>query len=395
MVSRRTHQNEIVTKNPRKKLGLYCHVPFCAHQCDYCAFYKEEPTAQKIKRYLECIEAEMKLLNIETPFDTIYIGGGTPGVLTANSFEHLCSSLTQNNISREIEEFSVEFSPSTVQKEKISVLMNFGCNRITLGVQSFNEKTMKSLGRRQTLNQVLKAYESIRICGIQNIGIDLIFCVPGQTHQEWLEDLRIAVDLQPQHISTYNLTFEKDTKLTKYLEDNNISKKTDDEEADFFIETRDFLCRNGYRQYEVSNYCRPGFESKHNLNTWKMNDWIGIGPSACSQYMSKRFSNSCSLEKWESNIGNNMLSHENIIDVTDKQMAEDSIIFGLRMTDGIDLDEINANFPKINVNIIKKFFDSLKENKLAKINNSHVALTSKGLLVADAISVEILNIMSK
>ena len=111
--------------------------------------------------------------------------------------------------------------------------------------------------------------------------------------------------------------------------------------------------------------------------------------------MGKRFANSCSLEKWESNIGNNMLSHENIIDVTDKQMAEDSIIFGLRMTDGIDLDEINANFPKINVNIIKKFFDSLKENKLAKINNSHVALTSKGLLVADAISVEILNIMSK
>ena len=370
MVSRRTHQNEIVTKNPRKKLGLYCHVPFCAHQCDYCAFYKEEPTAQKIKRYLECIEAEMKLLNIETPFDTIYIGGGTPGVLTANSFERLCSSLTQNNISRENEEFSVEFSPSTVQKEKISVLMNFGCNRITLGVQSFNEKTMKSLGRRQTLNQVLKAYESIRICGIQNIGIDLIFCVPGQTHQEWLEDLRIAVDLQPQHISTYNLTFEKDTKLTKDLKGNNIAKKTDDEEADFFIETRDFLCRNGYRQYEVSNYC-------------------------CSQYMGKRFSNSCSLEKWESNIGNNMLSHENIIDVTDKQMAEDSIIFGLRMTDGIDLDEINANFPKINVNIIKKFFDSLKENKLAKINNSHVALTSKGLLVADAISVEILNIMSK
>ena len=363
MVSRRTHQNEIVTKNPRKKLGLYCHVPFCAHQCDYCAFYKEEPTAQKIKRYLECIEAEMKLLNIETPFDTIYIGGGTPGVLTANSFERLCSSLTQNNISRENEEFSVEFS--------------------------------KSLGRRQTLNQVLKAYESIRICGIQNIGIDLIFCVPGQTHQEWLEDLRIAVDLQPQHISTYNLTFEKDTKLTKDLKGNNIAKKTDDEEADFFIETRDFLCRNGYRQYEVSNYCRPGFESKHNLNTWKMNDWIGIGPSACSQYMGKRFSNSCSLEKWESNIGNNMLSHENIIDVTDKQMAEDSIIFGLRMTDGIDLDEINANFPKINVNIIKKFFDSLKENKLAKINNSHVALTSKGLLVADAISVEILNIMSK
>ena len=254
---------------------------------------------------------------------------------------------------------------------------------------------MKSLGRRQTLNQVLKAYESIRICGIQNIGIDLIFCVPGQTHQEWLEDLRIAVDLRPQHISTYNLTFEKDTKLTKDLKGNNITKKTEDEEADFFIETRDFLQRNGYRQYEVSNYCRPGFESKHNLNTWKMNDWIGIGPSACSQYMSKRFSNSCSLEKWESNIGNNMLSHENVIDITDKQMAEDRMIFGLRMTDGIDLDEINANFPKINVDIIKKFFDSLKENKLAKINNSHISLTADGLLVADAISVGILDIMSK
>ena len=395
MVSRRTHQNEIVAKNSRKKLGLYCHVPFCAHQCDYCAFYKEEPTAQKIKRYLECIEAEMKLLNIKTPFDTIYIGGGTPGVLTANSFEHLCSSLTQNNISREIEEFSVEFSPSTVQKEKISVLMNFGCNRITLGVQSFNEKTMKSLGRRQTLNHVLKAYENICLCGIQNIGIDLIFCIPGQTHQEWLEDLRIAVDLQPQHISTYNLTFEKDTKLANGLEDNDITKKTDEEEADFFLETRDFLQRNGYRQYEVSNYCIPGFESKHNLNTWKMNYWIGVGPSACSQYMGKRFSNPCSLEKWESTIENNMLSHENIIDVTDKQMAEDSIIFGLRMTDGIDLGEIDTNFPEINIDSVRKFFRFLEKNKLAKINNSRISLTSDGLLVADAISVEILDIMSR
>ena len=128
---------------------------------------------------------------------------------------------------------------------------------------------------------------------------------------------------------------------------------------------------------------------------WCTNEKTAMETALGMSYMGKRFSNSCSLEKWESNIGNNMLSHENVIDITDKQMAEDRMIFGLRMTDGIDLDEINANFPKINVDIIKKFFDSLKENKLAKINNSHISLTADGLLVADAISVEILNIMSK
>ena len=126
-----------------------------------------------------------------------------------------------------------------------------------------------------------------------------------------------------------------------------------------------------------------------------MNDWIGVGPSACSQYIGKYFSNSCSLEKWESNIGSNVLSYENIVDVTDKQMTEDRIIFGLRMTDGIDLDEIDTNFPATNIDNIRKFFKFLEENKLAKINNNHVALTSKGLLVADVISVEISSIMSR
>lgn len=203
-------------KNPQgrpRALGLYCHVPFCAHRCDYCAFYQEPPSSHSIERYLSAIAKEMELLRVGRPFDTIYVGGGTPGLLTPRHLERLCEAIVANNGTVKPVEFSVEFSPITVREEKIEVLKSYNCNRLTIGVQSFNGRTMEALGRRQNEKQVSDAYERALSCAIGNIGIDLIFGVPGQTLGEWMEDLRRAVHLKPKHISTYSLTFEDGTPL--------------------------------------------------------------------------------------------------------------------------------------------------------------------------------------
>ena len=334
-----------------------------------------------VEKYLWGIDREMSLLDIPRDFDTIYVGGGTPGILTAVDLELLCKTLTEKNVNKTFEEFSVEFAPNTVRKDKIEVLKSYGCNRITLGVQSFNQRTLEILGRRQLCKQVFEAYDILNACGFKNVGLDLIFAIPGQTIDEWLKDLEKAVEMQPKHISTYNLTFEDGSPLSSKLK-----KRSEDEESLFFVETLQFLESNGYFQYEISNFCKPGYESKHNLNTWQMNEWIGVGPSACSQYMMERFSNPSSLVKWLNALENNKLLYLNRQKV--ENLFEDTVVFGLRTTKGIDLNELEKNFPHVDYPRLREYFQNLESEELALVNDPFARLTPKGQLVADAIAVD-------
>ncbi|MDR1401569.1 MAG: radical SAM family heme chaperone HemW [Puniceicoccales bacterium] len=374
----------------QQALGLYCHVPFCAHRCKYCAFYQEMPASESVERYLRGIEKEFSLLSIGEPFTSIYIGGGTPGILTAANLERLCQTLLQNNSTAKPSEFSIEFSPATVRREKIEIAQNYSCNRITVGIQSFSAKTLQTLGRRQTSRQVADACEIILSSGIENIGIDLIFGVPNQTLEEWLADLRCAINLKPKHISTYNLTFEDGTELQQNLTSNEIAQKSSGEEIDFYLQTCKFLESNGYEQYEISNFCLPGFESIHNSNTWKMQNWIGIGPSACSQCNGRRFANPLSIEKWLSSLECNKLAHENIEIIDEKNFALDSVIFGLRMNRGIDLHHLKNKFKRIDFSKLDELFFQLAAENLLQMRGEFIQLTPNGRLVADAIAVEIL-----
>ncbi|MDR2738081.1 MAG: radical SAM family heme chaperone HemW [Puniceicoccales bacterium] len=373
----------------QRATGLYCHVPFCANRCAYCAFYQEPPTSALIARYLVGIGKERSLLGVECKFDTIYVGGGTPGLLAPRDMESLCRTLTSKTNGTMPLEFSVEFSPMAVRAEKIEVLKNYGCNRVTMGVQSFSEKTMRVLGRRQVNRLVFAAYETILAHGIDNIGIDLIFGVPGQTIGEWLGDLKCAVDMRPRHISTYNLTLEDGTPLKQNLPPG-LAKKSNDEEADFYMRTWDFLESNGYEQYEISNFCLPGFGSIHNSNTWKMQDWIGIGPSACSQWLGRRFSNPPSISKWLTDIESGTLAHTNVECVDEKTMAEDCVIFGLRMTQGIDVRALKNRFGTIDFTGLDALFLQLENDGFLRTSDHWAKLTPKGRLVADAIAIDVL-----
>ncbi len=372
---------EKASTNP-KFLGIYVHVPFCAHQCSYCGFYQERPTKQSLDDYVSYLIDDIKLQGEIPPANTVYWGGGTPTILSA---ENILKLGTHMHISASLSEWSVECSPGTVTPQKLSILKEIGVTRMTMGIQTFNENTMQILGRRQKRKMIFEAYDLIRACGFDNIGIDMIFAIPGQTIDQWIEDLETAISLSPEHISTYNLTYEKNSKLR-------LPPMNEQQEIEFFITTDSFLREHGYEHYEISNFCKPGYMSVHNSHTWEMYDWIGYGPSASSQFMNKRFTNVASLKLWHDGIENNKHIRYDFYNLNEDIMIQDSLIFGLRMFKGIDFQNLKTRFKSFDKQKYQKFFEQLAAEKLAELTNKNIKLTLKGMLVADTIGYEILKI---
>lgn len=375
----------------RKFLGIYVHIPFCAHRCAYCSFYQERPNKQSLNSYTETLIEDIKLQGVTLDADTIYWGGGTPTILSVDNILNIGSNI---KFSKDLLEWSVECSPGTVTTPKLQALKTIGVTRITMGVQSFNEKIMKFLGRRQNKTLIFNAYDKIRACGFDNVGIDLIFAIPGQTINEWKQDLKIATELSPEHISTYNLTYEGNSKLNQMWKTNQLklSPNYENSEIKFFIETDKFLQNHGYIHYEISNFCKPMHESIHNVHTWEMYNWIGYGPSASSQFMNQRFTNIPSIKLWHEGIKNNKHNRYDYHDLNEEILIQDSLIFGLRMIKGVDFNLIKSRFPSFNKSKYLNFFETLQNEKLAILTENNIKLTLKGLLVADLIGKEILQI---
>ncbi|MDR0418305.1 MAG: radical SAM family heme chaperone HemW [Puniceicoccales bacterium] len=363
-------------------LGLYVHVPFCVAKCDYCAFYKETPSHQNLERYLCALLLEMKTIHDKRTFDTIYFGGGTPGILSPKAIDQIIEVL-HTKMHKFPVEWTVEIAPHTISVEKLQHWKAAGVNRISMGIQSFSEATLRTLGRKQTPHQIFHAYELIRSAGFSNVAIDLIFSVPGQTSEQLLSDLSAAITLNPEHISTYCLSYENDTVLkNKFGEGSDESR-----DCDFYEIVCTFLETNGYKQYEISNFCKAGYVSLHNRNTWLMHEWIGIGPSASSQYRGLRYTNIAALEYWANGIESNSPKRTDIIELDPKILAIDEIIFGLRMNEGIDM----AKNPYDSQ--LSSFFRDLCDKTLLMREGSKVRLTHQGRLLCDAISKEVLNIL--
>ncbi|MDR0445221.1 MAG: radical SAM family heme chaperone HemW [Puniceicoccales bacterium] len=374
-------------------LGLYIHVPFCAHRCGYCAFYQEVPKRQDIELYLQGIAYSLKSLELTRPIDTIYWGGGTPGILTTRNIYSTGKWIQDLPLYISPSEWTVELSPITVKDERLNALRDIGVNRISMGVQSFSEKTLQRLGRRQNPKCALFAYDTIRQHDFQNVGLDLIFAVPDQTLEEWEEDIQKAIQLQPEHISTYNLTMEGDSKM-------NLSGKFDptpcslERERAFYISTVKILESSGYGQYEISNFCLPGHESRHNLHTWQMAEWVGIGPSASSQYDRRRYTQFPSLGQWAQALKDGKPSFILEQTLNDHILFEDSCLFGLRMREGIDLRVLHGHYPFVQedyIALLENFFKRLVDAGYMEPRAPHrYHLTLEGMLHCDAIGADIL-----
>jgi oxygen-independent coproporphyrinogen-3 oxidase len=374
------------------QLGLYVHVPFCARSCDFCHFYQEPPTRGDLEAYLAGMEAALLDNPPPRPAETVFFGGGTPGLLPAADLERLCRAVLRANGGHAPREWSIEMAPATLKRDKLRLLRDLGVNRVSIGVQSFQPGLLEALGRIHSLRQVTGAIELLHAEDFANFNLDLIFAIPGQSLEMWQADLAQAIAARPAHISTYCLTFEEDTALWLRLQRGQVEKRSADDEAEYFESAWEVLGAAGFIQYEVSNFARPGHACLHNLNTWRMQEWLGYGPSASSQFAMRRWTEPHSLEEWLEGLrtGTPRLADE--VELTPAVLAQDFLIFGLRMNDGVDLAELERCFPGALPDGWEPFRGRLVGEGLAERTGNRLRLTGSGRLVADRIGEEILGL---
>jgi len=369
-------------------LGFYVHVPFCASTCDFCAFYQTQPTAGSIERYLDCVATEASLVAWKRPVTTVFWGGGTPGLLAARDLEKL-GAIVRARCGGAPLEWTVELAPGSVTEERLTVLRAIGVTRVSMGVQSFQPALLDALGRQHSVQQIDRAYDRVRAAGFPSVNLDLMFALPGQTAEEWAADVREAVSRAPDHLSTYCLTFEEDTKLWVKLSQGRV-KLDPDHEVRLYEQTWAQLGAAGYAQYEVSNFARPGQACLHNLNTWHMHEWVGLGPSAASQHGGWRGGNIADLEKWQTNVAHGDRVTEDRVALTPALLTEDALIFGLRMNSGVDVDQWRARCPNAPWEAVDALLRRLVNEQLATKDDAIVCLTDRGRLLADAVGAELM-----
>ncbi len=374
-----------------ENLGVYLHVPFCAKPCGYCRFYKKVPTEADIQYYIDTLRTEVNFFKEQNknlkPVNTMFWGGGTPSILEPKQIENIAVIFADM---LPTQEWTVEVSPSTITQEKLDAFKRIGVNRISLGVQSFSDKTLQRLGRAHSLDSTLKAIDLIGESNFQHFSLDLIFGADSQTQEDFRKDIEHAVATPVDHISAYCLEFENGTSACTGLKtDSALEKNCSD--ADLFLTTMDMLSECGFTQYEISNYARtPQAQCLHNLSTWHMAEWIGFGPSGASQFNGRRYRNASMLKTWAEGIENNSAKLEDIVLLDDEEMFSSALIFGLRMNAGIDFSELRERFPKANAQQYIQVLKNLEQEHLLTINNNNIALTQLGRLYADSIAVELL-----
>lgn len=270
-------------------MHLYLHIPFCHHICPYCGFYKHTPGKLANRAFVDALLEEARRLAPEgfAPL-TVYFGGGTPSLLSPPLLSRLMTGLAECLDLSKVEEWTIEANPATFDREKASLIRELGADRISLGVQSFQVDTLATLGRDHSPAEAMAAYEVLREAGFAKIGIDLMFSIPGQSLVSWQADLDQAIRLQPEHLSAYNLTYEEDTEFLRKHRRGELDAD-EDRDASLFYEAIDRLEAAGYRHYEISNYARPGCESRHNRAYWSGADYLGLGPGAVSTLSGQRW----------------------------------------------------------------------------------------------------------
>jgi oxygen-independent coproporphyrinogen III oxidase len=375
-------------------LGIYLHVPFCATTCDFCAFYQEAPDRAGVRAYLATVARELSQRPPDRPVETVFWGGGTPGLLRAEDLRALGQSL-RRFLPNEPAEWSVELAPSTVKADKVAALREIGVTRVSLGVQSFDDALLGRLGRQHSRAQVEKAIALLRDGGIANLNLDLIFAVPGQSLAAWEQDLATALAVAPEHLSTYCLTFEEDTRLWARLQRGEVHRRGEVEEAAFYELSAATLEAAGFAQYEISNYAREGFACRHNLNTWHMREWLGYGPSASSQYGGRRFTAPASLEEWTRQVEDGERRWDDLVELHPALLATDALIFGLRMNAGVEVEALRARFPEAPWDRFHSLARDLAAADLLVASDPLAApetwsLTPAGRLLADRVGLEFL-----
>lgn len=328
------NNRDISSKSTQRDCSLYIHIPFCVRKCRYCAFYSIPASVETQRQYVSAVKRELTLYANKEPLDTIFLGGGSPTAMDESLLIELAAWAGEKIKSGN--EFTVEVNPGQTNAELFRKLKNTGVNRISIGAQSFNDKELEFLGRIHNVADIVRCVEDARKAGFENIGIDLIFAVPGQTTIDWKHNLDEAIRLKPDHISAYSLTYEGDTPLVRALRAGQIKAVDEDADAAMYDMAIETLEAAGFAQYEISNFARPGFECRHNLRYWQNRSYIGLGPAAAGCYNGKRTENIADVYRWLEAIDAGRFAYETQQSLSAEDIACETAVLNLRTRFGIE-----------------------------------------------------------
>jgi oxygen-independent coproporphyrinogen-3 oxidase len=372
---------------PSENPGLYVHIPFCRTKCPYCNFYSV-PSLSQIPDFLEALTAEMSMIpGGWGPFDTIYFGGGTPSLLIPAQIEKILGDLRTHFLSVPAPQITLEANPADLDLSRLILLREAGVRRLNLGVQSFEQDVLKFLGRRHSVRQAIAAMDASRKAGIDQVGLDLIYGVPGQTMQSWLQTLSQAIDFSPEHISCYQLTITGGTPLGNALRRGELSCPPEEELLDFFMTTAEKLENAGFIHYEVSNFAREGrYASRHNQKYWNHTPYLGLGPAAHSYSGRKRWWNHPSVDAYIAEIKSGKLPIQGGEDLSWEQLRMEALFLGLRTRKGIDVRDFSRRYRCDLLSEKRALWSRLQEEGLISMTNGRLRPTRAGMAVADSLA---------
>ncbi len=371
--------------------SLYIHIPFCATKCYYCAFNTYSFHKEQAKTYLDALSTEMHLYSPQTaPLKTIFIGGGTPSILSANAIEQLFANLlTHFQICPDVE-ITVECNPGTVDAEKLGVMKNAGVNRLSFGLQAMQDETLQQLGRIHTVEEFLHSYQLAREHDFDNINIDLIFALPNQTIEQWQHTLLETISLEPEHISTYNLVMEESTPFYDWWKSEKLVLPSEDTEADMFRWTIETLTLHGYKHYEICNFARPNGEVKHNLVYWNNQEYVGLGVGACGYVDGVRYTNIRGIPPYIEALNQHKKPISETERLTGHAEKAETLMLALRKREGICLADYERRFCETIEVAFKDTINKGIDLGLLEQNRTHLRLTQRGLFLANEVFLELM-----
>jgi oxygen-independent coproporphyrinogen III oxidase len=375
---------------------FYIHIPFCVKKCIYCDFFSVPYDESSMKIYIDALCKELSLKKrLSGLLKTVYFGGGTPTLLSADCFRQLFRCMKDNYCFSPEIEITVEANPGTIDAAKIETLLSLGVNRLSVGVQSFNDRELATLGRIHSSDEAVRSIESIKKAGLKNFSIDLMYGIPGQTMESWRKSLTKAVELSPSHISAYELTPEENTPLYPLIESRKIAMLNEELILEMYNYAIDYFASSGYSHYEISNFAMPGFQCAHNLNYWDRGDYIGAGAGAHSFISAVRSINTADINEYSAELDDDHIPEIQAMKITPDDALKECIFLGLRKTQGISL----LKMPDMGCGQLsakERLSDAGKElvdEGYLNISGDFLRLTRKGIVISNAIIVRLFEIL--
>lgn len=373
----------MITKN---KIGIYVHIPFCKKKCDYCDFISYCGKDDFIEKYVDSVKKEIEHVKIKSEITTIYIGGGTPSYIDSKFIVQILEKIKEKNVAQDAE-ITIEVNPGTVTQEKLQDYIDCGINRISIGLQTTSDELLKQIGRIHNYEQFLETYKMAKKVGFKNINVDLMLGLPNQRIIDLKESLENVLKLAPKHISVYSLIVEDGTPIANKIENGKLKLPDDELERNMYWYVKNTLELNGYVHYEISNFSKKGFESRHNMNCWKQKQYFGFGVSAHSYRDITRYSNTENIEEYIKNIESDKLEKNRIIHEIQKEfdMEKEYMLLGLRKIEGVKINDFKSKFVKNPIYLFRNELKRLSDEKLITVDSNTIRLTSKGINLANLV----------